>query len=187
MDLSNLIVFATAQAAETAQHETSGGVIGTLGLNWKLFLAQVVNFGVVVFVLWKWVFKPVAGALESRRVKIEQSVKNAEEVQKKLEETQAASAQTLGQARQQAELILKKTQEQAGEMNREATEKTRRDAEKIMSDAKSTIAAEKDKALAEAREELANLVVMAAERVIKTKLDEKQDKKLIADVLQNFK
>ena len=69
MVLANLIILATGEVTKEAG---SGGVIGTLGLNWKLFMAQLLNFGIVLFVLWKWVFRPVAGALETRRQRVEE-------------------------------------------------------------------------------------------------------------------
>lgn len=189
MDISNLIVLATEATVEhaAAAESGSGGVIGTLGLNWKLFLAQAVNFSIVVFVLWKWVFKPVAGALEARREKIEKSVREAGEIEKKLEHIQVTSAQELQKARQEAQTLIQKSQELAAEARSEATKNARSEAEKIMADAARTIEAEKERVLAEAKEELANLVVMASERVIKTKLDDKHDKKLINDVVSNIK
>src|SRR3989344_1771355 len=85
MDLHNLILFATQQAAEHAGE--SGGAIGTLGLNWKLFIAQLINFSVIMFILWRWVFRPVGGALESRRKKIEESVAKAETIEKQMQES----------------------------------------------------------------------------------------------------
>ncbi|MBX4188293.1 MAG: hypothetical protein KW793_04140, partial [Candidatus Doudnabacteria bacterium] len=42
-------------AAEAGAHKNSSGVLGTLGINWKLFLAQLINFSIVLFVFWKWV------------------------------------------------------------------------------------------------------------------------------------
>ena len=90
------------------EHATEPNFIGTLGLNWKLFLAQLINFGIVILVLWKWVFKPVAGALETRRQKIEESVKKADEIEKRLKEFEASRDQEFRKARAAAEEIIQK-------------------------------------------------------------------------------
>ena len=108
MDLLPFITLATEQAVEAAaEHpEGSAGFIGTLGINWKLFLAQLLNFGIVLFILWKWVMKPVVGALESRRVKIEQSLKKAQDIEERLQKFEEHKEGELRRIRVQGQEIL---------------------------------------------------------------------------------
>src|SRR3989344_7882995 len=110
MDLLPFITLATEQAVEAAaEHpEGSAGFIGTLGINWKLFLAQLLNFGIVIFVLWKWVMKPVVGALESRRAKIELSLKKAQDIEERLQKFEEHREEELRRVRVQGQEILNK-------------------------------------------------------------------------------
>src|SRR5262245_53133970 len=66
---------------EAGKEESEGGVLGMLGINWKLFIAQLINFGIVLFVLWKWVFKPVSSGLEARTTRIEKSLQDATQLE----------------------------------------------------------------------------------------------------------
>ena len=183
MDLSNLIYFAAEQAAEYADKPSA---LGTLGINWKLFLAQLVNFGIVVFILWRWIFRPVAGALESRRQKIETSIKQAEEIEQRMKKFEIEQEELMKKARAEGQKIVKKSQVAAESMEKEIVGKARQGAEKIIKSAQNQIEQDKQRALREAREELANLVVMASERIIREKLDREKDKKLIEEAVRNF-
>ena len=71
----------TRIAAETV--EATGG-LGSLGLNVKIFIAQLINFAIVVLVLWKWVYNPIVALLEKRQTTIEKSLKEAKEIEEKM-------------------------------------------------------------------------------------------------------
>ncbi|OGH68659.1 MAG: ATP synthase F0 subunit B [Candidatus Magasanikbacteria bacterium RIFCSPHIGHO2_01_FULL_47_8] len=182
------ILLAAETAVETAQHaESAGGVVGTLGLNWKLFVAQLVNFSVILFILWRWVFKPVAGALEARRQKIEQSVKKAGDIDRQQQELQARREQELKQARLEAETVLNKALAEAQNIKQHTIADTHTQTEKMLAEARVSMHAEKDQMFSELREEVANLTVMVAEKVLREKLDEKKDRKMIEEALKQIK
>ena len=61
----------TQIVAETAR---AAGGIGVLGINGKIFLAQLVNFGLILLVLWRFAFKPIVARLEARRERIEKKI-----------------------------------------------------------------------------------------------------------------
>ncbi|MDP3740876.1 MAG: F0F1 ATP synthase subunit B [bacterium] len=183
--MNDIIFLATTAAVENAP-ETSG-VVGTLGLNWKLFLAQLVNFGIVLLVLWKWVFKPLVGALEGRRQKIEASIKQAGEIEKRLVEFEKHREQEIAKARVEAAEILKKASIGAEIAKQEIAAVAQTQAEKILSDAGKLIEAERIQMFRELREEVANLTVMATEKILREKLDEKKDKKIVEEIIQNMK
>lgn len=175
------------ERGRTVEPITEPNFIATLGLNWKLFLAQLVNFGIVVFILWKWVFRPVVSALESRRKKIEDSVKHAEEIEKRMQESQSERENLIVQARKEAEDIGKKAQTAAESTKKEIMEHAKAESERILNQTKAAVAAEKDQMLKEVREEIATLVVGASEKIIREKLDEKKDKELISGALWGLK
>ena len=164
---------------------TEPNFVATLGLNWKLFLAQAVNFAVVVFVLWRWVFRPVAGALEARRQRIEGSVKKAAEIEDRLTALSAEETAKLKAARAEGERLITEASEAAAAAKAETIAAAKTEAEKVMRQALAAVAAEKDKALREIRAEVAELVVLGTEKILRAKLDEKKDRELIENALKN--
>ena len=158
--------------------------IGTLGLNWKLFLAQLLNFGVVLFVLWRWVFRPLSGALEQRRLKIEGSVKKAEEIEARLNLLAVERKETMQKARQEADGIIKDALTAASNIKTEGEAAARAQSEKILNDTKVEINAEKDRALKEVKTEIATIVIAAAEKVARVKIDSKQDMDLTNEIIE---
>ena len=185
MHFPHIILFATEQAAAQASGQPS--FVGTLGLNWKLFLAQLVNFGIVLFILWKWVFSPVTRALESRRQKIEDSVKKAEEIEKRMKESESERDNILKAARSEAEKINQRAVDAADSAKKEIVENARKESERILQDAEKAIEAERETVLKEVRQEIAHLIILSTEKIIKQKLDSKQDRELVDEVLQQVK
>ncbi len=174
----------TIEAASSESEEVDPGLLGTLGINWKLFLAQLVNFAIVLFVLWKWVFTPVAKGLEARTKKIEQSLNDAESITKEKEEFTVWKNKQMSVARAEAADIVIAAKKEAEGVKTEILEKTKLEQEKLAAQAKANLIAEQAKALAEAKTEIAGLVVAATQAIIKQKLDPTKDKELIKQALK---
>lgn len=103
-----------AVVAQEAAHiaETTGG-LGTLGINIKIFLAQLVNFVVVLLVLRKWVYGPIIEMLDKRSKKIEQSMKNADEIEKRMESAKQEQADIVKLAKTEAVKIIENARTQS--------------------------------------------------------------------------
>src|SRR3990167_360095 len=69
----------SAEVTQLAAEAAKTDVLGTLGINWKLFMAQLVNVGIVIFVLSKWVFKPLVKLMDDRVKKIDDGLAHAKE------------------------------------------------------------------------------------------------------------
>jgi len=181
-------VAATPEGAEAVHAATEDtGVIGTLGLNWKLFLAQLVNFSIILFVFWKWVVKPLGSTLTARQERIESGLKNAENMEvekKKFEDWKAAE---MKRVRNEADHILRTTTDTASKLKQELIVEAQQQANKVMEQAKATIESEKVQMLKEARQDISTLVVAASEKILRHKLDAKKDHELIADSVKGIK
>ncbi len=173
-------------ATETTEHaeEEDTGVVGLFGLDWKLFLAQLINFGIVLFVLWKWVFKPVTSGMEARTKKIEDSLLDADKIQKEkilFEEWKAAE---MGKARKEATEIISEAKTTAERTKDQIVEQTKLEQQGVLERTQAQLAKERELVVSQAKEQLADLVVGATERLLKSKLNAKTDQKLISDALK---
>ena len=67
------------------------GLIYALGIDGRILLAQLFNFAILVFILWRFAYKPVLNILEERRLKVEKSLDDAEAATKRLKQAEAES------------------------------------------------------------------------------------------------
>lgn len=155
-----------------------------LGIDWKLLIAQIVNFLVLLFVLWKFAYGPIVAMLEKRQKKIEQGLADADKAQKNLEKSEERQKEILKKARTEAKEIVEKAHLQAEKSKSEISASAKVQAGKIIASAKEEIEREKEKTIAEIKAEIGGLVVSAAEKIISEKIDDKKDKELIEESLK---
>lgn len=185
MDLHNILIAATEAVQEVAKEENQD-LLGTFGINWKLFLGQLVNFAIVLFVFWKWVVKPLGSTLTARQEKIESGLKNAtymEEEKQKFDQWKTDEMQIV---RNEAEKVIKSANDTADKLRHESTLNAQEQADKIIQQAKSAIETEKNAMLKEVKASVAELIVMASEKIIHTKLDTAKDKELVSDAVKEL-
>lgn len=172
----------TSEASkETTKEDT--GVIGLFGLNWKLFLAQLVNFAIVLFVLWRFVFKPVVAGMEARTKKIEDSLNTADKVNKEKAEFEEWKAKEMVNARHQATEIISEAKKTATTTKDQILEQAKVEQQQILDQSKQELEKQKQQTLKEAQSAIADLVVQSTEKLLRAKLDSKADAKLIQTVL----
>ncbi|MEK7618767.1 MAG: F0F1 ATP synthase subunit B [Patescibacteria group bacterium] len=162
-------------------------ILANLGIDSKLFAAQLVNFALLLFILHRFLYKPLLVILQKRSETIEKSLKEAAEIEQRVKETAKMQEEILATARGEAQAILVKAQAIADEKQAAAVEKAEKKVAAVIVDAKEKIAAEKRQMLTEAREELGGLVITAVEKILETGLSKQIPEKLIADVVEKTK
>jgi F-type H+-transporting ATPase subunit b len=178
----------TVTTADTAHQATeAAGGIAALGLDWKAFLFQLITFVIVLLILRKFVFGKLVATLSARQKAVEDSIKNAEETEKKLKNAEASVAEILTNARKEADEVISASQKEAMQMIEAAEAKAAKQAEHIVSEAKSQMDVEVAKAREALKKETAALVAIATERIIREKLDPTRDAKLIDAALKGGK
>jgi len=89
------------------------GIIGQLGLNWKLFLSQAVNFFILLIVLRAFVYKPLISVIEKRNKKIKEGLEKTEEADIRLKEVDNIAKEKIKEAEQESIDIIKNTEAKA--------------------------------------------------------------------------
>lgn len=159
-------------------------LIKTFHIEVNLLVAQIVNFTIVLLVLYKFAYKPVLKTLNSRTDKIEKGLSDADTAGKKLEEIMKKEKEVLANAKKEAQEIIKTAEEQAKANATSIVLEARNQNEKLIVSAKKQIEQEKDKMLSEVKGEIANLVILATEKIIGEKLDKEKDKELIEKAIK---
>lgn len=156
-----------------------------LGIDWRLLIAQLVNFLILVLILYKFLYKPVLKMLDDRKEKIEKGLRDAEILGAELEKGRDLQAKELQKAKREAGEIVEAAEKRAEAAGQEVRLKTKVDVEKLITAAKNQITEEKEKMMSEVRKEAAVLVIAAAEKVVGKVIDIKSQQKLIEESLGN--
>jgi len=170
-----------------AQETTAPTGVAVLGLNVKFFIAQLINFGVLLLIFWKWILPGVTKAMQTRTERIEKSLMDADRIEKEKKEFETWRQTEMGKARQEASSIVTAAQTEAGKAKQVILDQTKSDQQKLVDQAKAQIESEKNKSVMEAKTELADLVTNATEKILRKKLDAHADQQLIKESLANVK
>ena len=158
--------------------------LSALGIDWKLLLAQGVNFLVLLYVLKRFAYKPMLDLLEKRTVRIERGLKDAEAAKVRLEEAAAKEEAILGKAREAAKQIVADAEIAAEHRGERIVDEVEKKAAILLEEAKKHAEQERDTLFREAKNEIAGLVLAATEKVLREKLSGSTDEELARRFLE---
>jgi F-type H+-transporting ATPase subunit b len=142
-----------------------GETLHTLGIQWPKLIAQTINFAIVMFVLWKWAFRPAMAMFQLRKEKIAESMANADKIKAELARAEAQRQEILTQANNQATKLIEEARAAAARVQEQETQKAVAAAERIVAKAREATEADHARMLAELRREVGQLVVQTTAAV----------------------
>lgn len=149
-----------------------------LGIDLKLLIAQIVNFLIVMFLLWKFAYNPILDMLNERKDKITKGLADAEASAKSLAKAETEAEKIQEKAYADANDILKNAKAAATAEGTEIVKKASEQADRIMKTAKEEAMSAKDKVMKDAKKEISDVVVIALDRIVGQELTEEQKSKL---------
>ena len=151
-----------------------------------LMFWTVVIFMLLLILLKKFAWKPILKAVDDRNSSINEALASAEKAKSEMEQLSADNDKILNEAHNQRDSIIKEAMDIKIKTIADAKNKASIEAEKIIFSAKEQIKNEKMKAMTELKNEIADISIQMAEKIIKTELkDAKSQKKLIEEDLKN--
>lgn len=158
-------------------------MLADLGINgWQLVI-QLIAFVVFIALLWKFAVGPITNVLDQRQNKIRESMEAAERMQAELKDTQARNEQVLQEARREAQDIVSTARANGDQMIARAREEAAAQADEYLERARGTLRQETEQARQQLRNDVADLAVMAAGRIVKKELDPASQARLIEETL----
>ena len=150
-----------------------------------LFVWQLVLFIGLVFILKKFAWKPILNAVDEREEGIKKALDEAENARKEIQNLTADNERILKEARAERDTMLKEAREMKEGMIADAKEEAKIQATKVIEQAQATIQAEKHAAISEIKNQVAELSLAIAEKVVRVELSDKaKQAKLIEDMLK---
>ena len=162
-------------------------LLDALGLNLKVLLAQLINFAILLFILWKFGYRPILNILAKRREKVSQGVKDAQAAEEKLNAAREKEKEVISQAKKEALVILEEAKRKAEEKKRVILDKAKEEIGEVINLEKQKIQQEKAETLKSIKADVSQLVILAVEKVLQEKIDTKKDKDLVAQAIKGLK
>jgi len=162
------------------------GLIQALGIDGRILLAQFLNFAVLVFVLWRFAYKPIFNVLEERRLKIEKGLDDADAAAKNLLLTEEENKQLLIKAKQEAALIIEAAQQQADERQKQVVAKAEKEIEAITEKEREKIRLEKEAVMSQLKNEVSGLVLASLQKFLSENMTAERDKDVISKIVNNL-
>lgn len=161
-------------------------ILSDFGVQPILLAAQAVNFFVLLFILKRFMYKPLLKVLEERKQRIAESLKNAEEIERKLAQTEEDRENKLIKATEEAQKIIEEATKNASEIISEAHVKASSDIEDLVIKAHEQIKMDREKMQAELREELGEIVSLSMQKITGKILTKKDQESLVKETIRKL-
>ena len=158
--------------------------LASLGVNVSTLVAQVVNFCVLLLLLYLVAYKPIMRMFDERSKKVRESVEQAEHIKEQVAKADEEVAKRMEEASKEGQKIIKQAMEAGEEVRAKVQQEAKEEARTLITEAQVEIKYERDEAVKELRKQVADLTIMAAKKVIDRSLDKKTHRQLIDKVLE---
>ena len=142
-------------------------IIEAFGIDGRLIVIQIVNFGLLLLALWYFLYTPVLNIIDRRQKKIEQGVKDAEAATRELEAADAKKSDILTEANVEAEAVVKRARDHAEKKGAKIVSDAQERGERTLLDAKTKAEEMKRRAQKESEKEVAKAAILAAEKILR--------------------
>lgn len=144
-------------------------LFAAFGLDIRLLLIQALNFAILLFVLWKFLYTPVLKMIDERRAKIAEGVQKAEAADRKLADADTEGKGIVANASKDAEVLVASARNRADEQASEIMKRSQERADQLLIDAQARAEEAKRQALTAGEKEIARAAMLAAEKILKEK------------------
>jgi F-type H+-transporting ATPase subunit b len=175
------VLFADDQSGSQVEQ-----IARTFGVDWQHLIAQMISFGIVCFVLYRFAYRPVLAILEKRRQQIAEGLANAEKIKAELSRTEAQRQEKMAEVDAQATKIIEEAKAAAKRVQELETKKASAAAEQILVKAREAAERDRDRMLADLKREVGRLVVQTTATVIGKILTPEDQKRLAEEAAKQL-
>jgi F-type H+-transporting ATPase subunit b len=140
-----------------------------------LIFWTLIAFGITLWILGKFAWKPILKSLNEREKNISDSILSAENVRKEMAALKNENEQLLNKAREERSQMMREAKETRDKIIAEAKEQARQETNKIIADAQAAINQQKMASIIDLKNQVGNLVIEVSERVLRRELSNKEE------------
>jgi F-type H+-transporting ATPase subunit b len=158
-------------------------LLHNFGVDWKLLLAQVVNFFILLFILKRYAYAPIVHMLRDRQLRIQKGLEDSAEAERKLKSAAQKEEEIIESAEEKGLEIVSRAEDAASKKEIELLEAAHGKVESVIASAQKHIQEEREKIADEFNREAEELVALATAKVLGGMEPDKRDRILIQEAL----
>jgi len=162
-------------------------ILANLGVDGRILFAQIINFFILLWILNRFVYRPLLAFLEKRTATIERGLEDAKRAQQQLDTAAEEAKKIRMQAQKEAKALIAQAEQTAKQQSELAVTHTKAKIDQMLAQGEKQLTEERTKMLAEVKGELAQLVVLATEKVLQSKVDTAENERLATEALNDMK
>lgn len=157
--------------------------MGDLGINLTNLIVQLISFALFIWVFWKFALGPITRMKDARETRIRESLERAQVIEQELQNTRAANEEAMQEARREAQTILQNARDLADQNIARSREQAQAQADEMLEKARLAFDAEVRQARQELRQEVADLAILAATKIVRANINRDDQMRLIEEAL----
>lgn len=159
-------------------------ILGQLIPNPLTMLVQLCATALLVFLMYKLAYKPVKRIIDTRSEYEQSRLTDADKLKKEYEDLHEKAEKEINDAKVKAKQIIADAQDEGSRVKNNLIDEGKQKSQQIIDDAQNNIALQKNKMLDEMHGEIVDVALSAAEKILQTKLDSKDDKDSINEFIK---
>ena len=161
-------------------------LLSKLGIDWKLLLAQVVNFGILLGVLTAFVYRPLLDLLDARRERIAKAMEDAGRIEGQKKEMEQIRIKELQKIDQEAGAFLERAKEQAEKMKADILQVASKEAEGLLAKGKQQLEGERARVMGEVQMILTKVILEMTEKILEREFSPDDEKRLMHSLAKDL-
>lgn len=162
-------------------------LIHTLGIDWKLLVANTITFFMVLWILRKFAYRPIINLLEQRQKMVADGIAKAKQSEEGYAELQREKQRILEEAKTDALKVVHAAEVEAANLRQQEIAKTQAETSQLLEKTKQQLERERQQMVSKAKADLADLVVAASTKVLGETVDAELEKKLQTQAVKAVK
>ena len=151
-----------------------------LGVDWKLLIAQIVNFTILVSVLTYFVYRPLLDLLDARRGRIAKAMEDAKRVEQQTRELEQFRLEELKKIDQEVGALIERGKRQAEQIRDEILLSAKRQADDILAKGRRQLESERSQVFRDVQATLASMIVRMTQKILEREFSPKDQERLLA-------
>lgn len=160
------------------------GILGKIGFDWQVALANLVSFVIIFLILKKYAFGPVGKVIEERKKKIDKGLTDAEQAESLLKTAEIKKKEIIHSARDKADVILKDSQEESKNLIRFAKEQAETEKSDILVQGRKDAEKEIENAKNDFNKESSEIIISGIKKIVEGHVAEGGGEEIIKEMVK---